>query len=335
MSGGFEFAHPWFLLALLLVPGLVWLRGRRGGAAAITFPLHSGIEGGKPPRSSLRGPLLSMLILLPLILATLALARPRMFDMRTETRTSGVDIMLVLDVSRSMLAEDFTMDRRRSNRLQAVKGVTKDFISARVNDRLGIVAFAGRPYLVSPLTLNHAWLLENLERIKIGLVEDGTAIGSAIAVATNRLKRSEATSKVIVLLTDGDNNMGKIEPETAAEAAAALGVTIHVVGAGSRGMAPFPMQDIFGRTIYQNVPVEFDEDTMLRIAQIAGGRYFRATDTESLAKIFREIDMLERSEITVLQTREVEELFFWPLSIAFALAGLRVLLSEIVWRRLP
>ena len=188
-------------------------------------------------------------------------------------------------------------DGHRVNRLIAIKPVVQAFINKRPNDRIGIVAFAGRPYLVSPLTLDHDWLIRNLERLRIGLVEDGTAIGSAIASAANRLKDMEAKTKLIVLLTDGDNNAGKVQPLTAAEAAKALGIRIYTIGAGTEGEAPFPLQNAFGRTVYRNVLVKFDEKTLGEIASITNGQYFRATDTSSLLKIDRKSTRLNSSHV--------------------------------------
>ncbi|MEI8312229.1 MAG: VWA domain-containing protein, partial [Verrucomicrobiota bacterium] len=208
-------------------------------------------------------------------------------------------------------------------------------IRKRPNDRIGIIAFAGRPYLVSPLTLDHDWLIQNLDRIQIGLVEDGTAIGSAIASGANRLKDKEAKTKLIVLLTDGDNNAGKVMPLTAAEAAKALGIRIYTIGAGTQGEAPFPFTDPFGRTVYRNVPVEFKEDTIRDIAKIANGIAYRATDTKSLEKIFGEIDKLEKSKVEVEKIAQYRDLFPWFLMAGLACLGTEILLSQTLWRRLP
>jgi Ca-activated chloride channel family protein len=253
----------------------------------------------------------------------------------TRVQATGVDIMLALDVSRSMLAEDFTIGNTRANRIEAVKRVTEQFIRERPNDRIGIVAFAGRPYLVSPLTLDHDWLIQNLDRLRIGLVEDGTAVGSAIASAANRLKDKEAKTKLIVLLTDGDNNAGKVMPLTAAEAAKTLGIRIYTIGAGTEGEAPFPMTNAFGRTVYRNVLVKFDEKVLQEIATITNGKFFRATDTESLKTIFGEIDKLEKSKVEVEKTAQYRDLFQWFLIPGLACLLLEMLLSQTLWRRLP
>ena len=204
-----------------------------------------------------------ILPLLALAAAIVALARPQLSNAFTRVESSGIDIMIVLDVSRSMLAEDYRgEDGRRANRINTVKKITRQFIEQRPADRIGLSAFAGRPYLVSPLTLDHGWLLQQLDRLRIGLVEDGTAIGSALASAASRLKDSQAKSRIIVLLSDGGNNAGRVAPATAAEAAAALGLKVYTIGAGSQGPAPYPVTDALGRTIYTTIEADLDEDVM-------------------------------------------------------------------------
>ena len=331
----FSFAHPWLLLLLLGIPVLAWLKGKFGGTAAVTFSTTSMLAEIGSRQRNRAGAFLAGLSYLALALFIIALARPQLGRVTTRVQATGVDIMLVIDVSRSMLAEDFTIGNSRSNRIDTVKLVTEQFIRQRPNDRIGIVAFAGRPYLVSPLTLDHDWLIRNLERLRIGLVEDGTAIGSAIASAANRLKDKEAKTKLIVLLTDGDNNAGKVQPLTAAEAAKALGIRIYTIGAGTEGKAPFPLQNAFGRTVYRNVLVKFDEKTLSEIATITNGQYFRATDTNSLRKIFSEIDKMEKTKIEVERTAQYRDLFKYVLIPGIACLLLEILLSQTVWRRLP
>ena len=331
----FSFAHPWLLLLLLGIPVLAWLKGKFGGTAAVTFSTTSMLAEIGSRQRNRAGAFLAGLSYLALALFIIALARPQLGRVTTRVQATGVDIMLVLDVSRSMLAEDFTIGNRRANRIDAVKLVTEQFIRQRPNDRIGIVAFAGRPYLVSPLTLDHDWLIRNLERLRIGLVEDGTAIGSAIASAANRLKDKEAKTKLILLLTDGDNNAGKVQPLTAAEAAKALGIRIYTIGAGTEGEAPFPLQNAFGRTVYRNVLVKFDEKTLGEIATITNGQYFRATDTNSLRKIFSEIDKMEKTKVEVERTAQYRDLFQYVLIPGIACLLLEILLSQTVWRRLP
>ena len=334
-EGPITFAQPWLLLLLLLLPLLALLQGGRGAAPAVVFSsLRPFQKLGRVRRSHVGGWLTSFL-LAGLLLLIVALARPQQGKTISRVQASGIDIILALDVSRSMLAEDFTIGRERANRLEAVKQVTRKFIESRPNDRIGIVCFAGRPYLVSPLTLDHDWLLQNLDRIRIGLVEDGTAIGSAIASASNRLKDREAKSKIVVLLTDGDNNSGKVPPVTAAEAAKALGIKIYAIGAGTRGYAPIPVQDPFGRTVYRNVKVEVDEAALKQIADIGGGQYFRATDAKSLEQIYEQIDKLEKSTVELSQYKQYRDLFPWCLGAGLAMVTLQVVLGQTVWRRLP
>ena len=330
-----NFTQPWLLLLLLLLPLLAWLAGARGNAPAVTFSSLAPLRASGKVRRAKRGSILLSLLLLGLALLIVALARPQLGRTLSRVQASGIDIMLAIDVSRSMMAEDLSIGNQRANRLEAVKSVTQKFIEARPNDRIGITCFAGRPYLVSPLTLDHDWLLQNLERVRIGLVEDGTAIGSAIASASNRLKDKEAKSTIVVLLTDGDNNSGKVTPATAAEAAKALGIKVYTVGAGTRGYAPVPVPDMFGRTVYQNVKVEVDEKTLTEIATLTDAKYFRATDGKSLGEIFEQIDKLEKSTVELDQYKQYRDLFAWFLVPGFALVALEMLLGQTIWRRLP
>lgn len=334
-EGPVTFAHPWLLLLLLLIPLVALFQGGKGAAPAVVFsslrPLHA---LGKARRSRIGGWLTSLL-LLALALLVIALARPRQGKTISQVQASGIDIMLAIDVSGSMQAEDFTIGGERANRLEVVKQVTQKFIEARPNDRIGIVCFAGRPYLVSPLTLDHGWLLQNLERVRIGLVEDGTAIGSAIASAANRLKEKEAKSRIVVLLTDGDNNSGKVAPLTAAEAAKALGIKVYTIGAGTRGYAPMPVQDPFGRKVYRNVKVDVDEDSLKKIADLTGARFYRATDTKTLNQIFDQIDKLEKSTVELNQYTQYRDLFPWFLAAGFGVLALQTVLAQTVGRKLP
>jgi len=333
---GITFAQPKFLWLLLLIPVLAWLKGKLGGTPGILFSTTKTVSKIGARRRSRAGDFLTGLLYLALACLILAMARPQLGKTITRTQASGVDIMLVIDVSRSMLAEDFSIGMQRANRLEAVKRVTEEFIEKRPNDRIGIVAFAGRPYLVSPLTLDHDWLLQNLERTKIGLVEDGTAIGSALASASNRLKDKEAKSKLVVLLTDGENNSGRITPTTAAEAAKALGIKVYTIGSGSRGIAPYPVVGPQGQILgYQQIQVEFDEKTLRDIAAMTGGEYFRATDTSSLEKIFQAIDQLEKSEVQVQRVAQYRDLFPWFVLVGTVLLAAETLLGQTIWRRLP
>jgi Ca-activated chloride channel family protein len=249
--------------------------------------------------------------------------------------TEGVDIVLAVDVSTTMLAEDFEAGVSRKSRVDAVKDVVREFISNRREDRIGIVAFAARAYTVSPLTLDYGWLLQNLERVKVGLIEDGTAIGSGISTALNRLKDTKAKSKVVILLTDGRNNAGKISPLTAAEAAAVLNIKVYTIGAGTKGFAPFPAKDMFGNKVYQQVKIEIDEELLKQIAGKTHAKYFRATDTKSLRDIYMEINKLEKSHIEEKGYVEYKELFHLFLIPGLALLFLEIVLNNTVLRRIP
>jgi Ca-activated chloride channel family protein len=250
-------------------------------------------------------------------------------------KTEGIDIVLTIDASGSMAAEDFKKDGKRQNRLAIVKDVVQEFVDQRQNDRIGLVAFGGVAYTVCPLTTDYSWLSKNLERITLGLIEDGTAIGSGIASSVARLRSSEAKSKVIVLLTDGIHNAGKLNPLEAARVAESLGIKIYTIGAGTKGYAPFPATDFFGRTVYQNILIEIDEKTLQEIAKITGGQYFRATDTESLRQIYKEIDALEKTKIEQVGFLEYEELFHWFLLVALIFLLMQILLEQTVFLKVP
>ena len=243
--------------------------------------------------------------------------------------------MLAVDVSGSMLAEDFTMGNQRASRLEAVRSVVREFVADRPQDRIGLVLFAARPYTQAPLTLDHGWLLQNLERAKIGMLEDGTAVGSALATAVNRLEPSPAKSKIVVLLTDGQSNAGKVAPLQAAQAAKTLGIRVYTIGAGTRGVAPFPATDLFGNKVYRPMQVDIDEDTLKKIADETGARYFRATDTQSLKSIYAEIDQLEKSPSEEPRYTDYEEMALWLVGPALLLLLGEVLLRHTAIRVLP
>lgn len=334
---GFAFAQPAFLWLLLVPPALLFLRGREGNAPAITYSSTAILKAVGRPRAARAGRFRGALLLGALSLGIVALARPQLLNSFTQVEASGIDIMIALDVSRSMLTEDFTLGGKRANRIDAVKEITQRFIEARPNDRIGLLAFAGRPYLVSPLTLDHDWLIGNLDRIKIGLVEDGTAIGSALASAANRLKNREKDSKsrIIVLLSDGENNSGRISPETAAEAVRALGLKVYTIGAGTDGYAPVPRTDMLGRTVYLMQKADYSEKTLNDVARIADGKFFRADSTQALQAIFDTIDKLEKTTVQVSKYRQYRDLFGWFLSSGAALLALHLALTQTAWRRLP
>lgn len=333
---GFSFAYPWVLWLLALLPPLALLRSRRGPAAAVVYSSLAPFQGLGHPRRARLGGFCFWLLLAVLASGIIALARPRTSQVSERVEASGVDIMLALDVSLSMMAEDITIGQERANRLEAVKKVTEEFIAERKNDRIGITAFSGKPYLVSPMTLDHDWLLKNLERVRVGLVEDGTAIGSAIASSANRLKdQKNSKSRVLVLLTDGDNNAGRISPVTAAQAAEAVGIKIYAISVGSGEAARIPQRDQFGRVFYLSVPALVDEKTLREVARIGGGEFYRATDAKSLERIFSQIDSLEKSTVETTETRRYDDLFPWCLGAAVLLLGMYLSGEYVLAQRLP
>ncbi|MCM8812481.1 MAG: VWA domain-containing protein [Candidatus Omnitrophica bacterium] len=326
------FHNPWVLLLLAALPFLA--TGQRK-TAALSFPSGNLVRKlPLTPRILLYRSLIFFRVA-GLALLIFALARPQMPLGKERAVKEGVDIVLALDVSTSMEALDFKIGGQRYNRLAVVKKVVDDFIQMRGNDRLGIVAFAGRPYLVCPLTLDHDWVRTNVERVQIGMVEDGTAIGSGILAALNRLRQSTAKSKMMIVLTDGRNNAGKIAPADAAQAARALGVKIYTIGAGSRGPVPYPAKNVFGQTVYQHVEVDLDETSLQKIAEITGGKYFRATDTESLKNIYREIDRLEKTPFQQPQFYRFRELCEIFISIAVLVLLIEQLLAGVVTVKIP
>lgn len=340
----FSFAHPWFLLLLLLVPIIAWLRGQRGRAAALVFSSTATLQSLGKRSASSAGAIMRGLLYLALTIFILALARPQLGKSLTEVEASGIDIMVVLDVSGSMLTKDFTVGGEQATRIDAIREVTRKFIESRPNDRIGIIAFAGRPYVVSPLTLDHDWLLQNLERVRIGLVEDGTAIGSAMASAANRLTDKKSKSRALVLLTDGENNAGKIPPNTAAEAIKALKIQLYAIGAGINGIAPVPIfdpnsgrpvTDVSGNLLYQNQRVQFNEAGLKEVAKIAGGQFFRATDTDSLESIYGDIDKMEKSTVSVKKYQQYRDLFPACLMAGAGVLLAELLLSQTIWKKLP
>ncbi|MDD5568625.1 MAG: VWA domain-containing protein [Candidatus Omnitrophica bacterium] len=308
---------------------------RKNKSPGIRFSSERFLTISSPTFKTLCSRYIWVLRLLVFVFLALALARFRVPIEESKIQTEGIDIILALDTSTSMLAEDFTLRGRRANRLDVVKDVVENFIQGRKNDRIGIVAFAARAYTASPLTLDYGWLLENLKRVKIGMIEDGTAIGSGLSVALKRLENTKAKSKIVILLTDGINNAGKISPSLAAEAAKALKVKVYTIGAGTKGMAPYPMKDFFGNTVYQPVKIDIDEDSLINIASKTEGKYFRATDTKSLKEIYAEIDRMEKSPIEEKGYMEYRELFPIFLTIAMALLLLEVLLRNTILRRIP
>lgn len=330
-----RFLHPAFLWLLAVLPLLALLRGRRGPVAAVKFSSAGIVRQLARETKSRAGQWMGILPLLAMALMITALARPQLGRAGKPVEASGIDMVLALDCSGSMEALDFKLDGQPANRIDIVKSVVSKFIEARTNDRMGMVGFAGAPYLVSPLTLDHDWLQRNLDRVKIGSVEDGTAIGSALAASVNRLRDQTGKSKVVILLTDGQNNAGKVLPETAAQAAKALGVKVYTIGVGVRGEAPMPVTDAFGNRRLVRMKVDVDEDTLKKVAEGTGGSFFRATDTESLQKIYAEIDRMEKTTYSFTQFESTNELFPWAAVPALALLGLSTGLNQTRFRRLP
>lgn len=326
-----QFANPEFLWLLLLLPLLagwqVWKQRR------LTASLrHSSLSAFADVPSSWRVRLRALPMLLRLLalgLLIVAFARPQTSARGEKVFREGIDITIVLDISGSMLAEDF-----RPNRLEAAKSVGEDFILARESDRIGLVIFAGESFTQCPLTTDYSVLVDLLRKVETGYLQDGTAIGEGIANAVNRMKESSSKSKVMILLTDGVNNMGSIDPATAAEIAQTFGIRIYTIGVGTRGMAPYPFKTVYGIQ-YQPVPVEIDEEMLRQVAEITGGEYFRATGNKKLVEIYDEIDNLERTKIEVTEFHRYTELFYEYLVAALALLIGELLLGWFVFRKIP
>lgn len=324
------FADPNFLYLLLLVPVMIafYVLKQHKASASLSMPeLQPFNQAGRTFRNYLRHALFAFRVL-AFVFLILVLARPQATNTFQDMSTEGIDIMLTMDISGSMLARDFKPDR-----LEASKNVATEFISGRPYDRIGLVVFSGESFTQCPLTTDHAVLINLMREIKSGMIEDGTAIGMGLANAINRIKDSEARSKVIILLTDGVNNRGEIAPATAAEIAKTYGIRVYTIGVGTQGMAPYPVQTPFG-TRYQNMPVEIDEAILTQIARETGGRYFRATDNNKLVEVYNEIDKLEKSIIDVRQFSKKEEKFLWPAFAAFCLMALEMILHYTLLRNL-
>jgi Ca-activated chloride channel family protein len=273
---------------------------------------------------------------LALTLMLIALAQPRLTRSETKVSASGIDIAVAVDLSGSMQSEDFEVRGGRVNRLDMAKQVLTKFIEKRPNDRIGVVAFGTQAYIAAPLTLDHDFLLKNLERLEIGAINgNSTAIGSGLSTAVNRLRELKSKSKIVILMTDGVNNAGKIAPITAAEAAQALGIKVYTIGVGMRGQAPMPVTDMFGRKFYQMQPVDIDEDTLTKIAQMTGGKYYRADNAEKFQQIYAEIDKLEKSEAEMKKFAQHKELFALFLAPGFAVFLIEIVLRHTLLRRLP
>ncbi len=326
-----EFANQWVLFLLLLLPLLFYSYWKKRKKYSPSL-LFSSLKLLDDVPKSLREKLVQLpqvLRLFGLAFLIVALARPQTFSSGENIYTEGIDIAIVLDVSGSMLAEDFN-----PNRLEAAKNVIGDFIAGRTNDRIGLVIFAGESFTQCPLTIDYNVLRNLLSEIKSGMILDGTAIGNAIANGVNRLKDSNAKSKVMILLTDGVNNAGEIDPITAAQIAQKFGIRIYTVGVGSLGEAPYPFQTPFGIR-RQMVPVEIDENLLKQVSEITGGKYFRATNNRKLAEIYDEIDKLEKTKVKVTSYRHAKELYLpWAFG-GFIFLLLEFSITKFYLRKLP
>jgi Ca-activated chloride channel homolog len=325
------FANPGLLLLLLIVPVLsVWywyrLRSKESDVRYSTLQPFASIKLTNRERLRHLPFILRMLVL---ALVIIGLARPQSTSRGENVYSEGIDIVLALDISGSMLAEDF-----QPNRIEAAKNVAQDFIGGRTNDRIGLVIFSGESFTQCPLTVDYTVLKSLIKPLKSGMIEDGTALGLGLANAVNRLKDSKAKSKVIILLTDGVNNRGEIDPITAAQIAQSYGIRVYTVGVGTIGDAPYPVQTPFG-TRYQMVPVDIDEKTLREIAHMTDGKYFRATDNRKLKSIYQEIDQLEKTRIEVRSYRRYYELYYSLIFAALFLLMVDVGLSKTFLKKLP
>ena len=330
MFENIEFANPKLLWLLLLVPALiVWyiLRHKKQEASLSFSDLKGFVKLPKTWKAYLRH-LLYALKMAALALLIVALARPQSASTNSTSNIEGIDIVMAMDVSGSMLARDLKPDR-----LTAAKRVASDFVEGRPGDRMGLVIFSGESFTQVPLTTDHGVMLNMLAEMKNGLIDDGTAIGDGLATAISRLKDSEAISKVVILLTDGMNNAGSVDPYTAAEIAKLYGIRVYTIGVGSYGTAPYPVQTPFG-TQLQQMKVEIDEKLLSTVAGMTGGKYFRATTNQKLDEIYDEIDKLERSKIEVTEFRRLHEEFYPLVAWALALLLLEFLLRKTIFRTL-
>jgi Ca-activated chloride channel family protein len=346
MNGQFEFQYPWALALLVLLPVYALLRGKAGKWSALKFSSAEIARAAGARMRTVAGRLLAFLRLLAVALGIVALAGPRMADYHVVTETPGIDIMLVLDVSWSMVAVDMGRPEERLSRFAIASGVLEDFIQKRPNDRIGLIAFSGAPYLVSPLTLNHDWLIENLHRLHIGIVRDlGTAIGDAVAAGAKRLQAiPNGKSRIMILLTDGDNNLGKVNPLAGAQIAAALGIRIYTIGIGNEqpcNMPEFDPQtgqyrlDANGNLIPSLLLQPANYTVLGKMANLSGGQFYRATSQGQLQTIYDQINRLEKSRVTRRRFAEYHPLFEWPLLAALGALALELILANTRFRRVP
>ncbi len=331
-----KFESPWFLLFLLVIPLWLWWEQRLARRGGLKFSSVATARSLSSFWSALGPALLLLLRGATLLLIIAALARPQLGRSESKIKTEGIDIVLVLDISGSMQAMDYEKLGQRQSRIDAVKEVVREFIRARPNDRIGMVVFGTRAYVASPLTLDHDWLDRNLDRVRIGLVEGNTAIGAGTGTAVNRLRDTKAKSKVIVLLTDGGENVRNPPALEAAKAAKEFNVRVYTIGAGSQGIAPMPVFDQAGNIVtYQPIRADLDEDLLKQIAAATGGQYFRAADNASLRKTYSQIDSMEKQKVETRAYEEWQELFPWFLAPGLGCLLLAVTLEQTRLRRLP
>jgi len=346
VSGNFQFQYPWVLALLTLLPVYAFLRGRVGKLAALRFPSADIARAAGAVARSAAGRLLLFLRLLAVALCIVALAGPRFANDHTQTEASGVDIMLVLDLSWSMMALDMSGPRERVSRFDIASQVLEDFIRKRPSDRLGLIVFSAVPYLASPLTLNHDWLIENLHRLHVGLIRDlGTAIGDAAAAGAKRLKGiKDSKSRIIILLTDGDNNRGEIDPVPAAQLAAALGIKVYTIGIGIEKPCELPAfnpgtgkleLDANGNVRPGMMLQPANYEVLGKMSELSNAKFYRATNRQELQRIYNEIDRLEKTEIKLRRFTTYRPLFQWPLLAAAGLFALEMLLANTRLRRVP
>jgi Ca-activated chloride channel family protein len=321
------FAHPYFLLLLLLLPLLAWLKGKRGIPPAFVYSSVQLVRGMQNISRSRPGGFLPSLRWIILGIFIVALAQPRLSKSTTEVKASGIDIACALDLSGSMNTGDYIVNGQQVSRIDIAKPVIQKFIEGRPNDRIGLVVFAAEAFIATPLTLDHEYLLDNIDRLGIGTINsDATAIGDGITTALNRLRDLKSKSKIIVLMTDGGNNSGKIDPITAAHAAQALGVKIYTIGLGNREIVQ-----------QMGLPPGYlpDEETLQKIADLTGGKYYRADNAEKFVRIYAEIDKLEKTEAVINKYTEYKELFAWVVAGGLALLLIEIVLGQTAFRRLP
>lgn len=328
----YQFADPWWLLLLLGLPLLAWLRGRAGEAPAMSFPTVGLLRDLAASTRSRHGGLALSLLFGSLASGIVALARPQQVLSYDEVKADGIGIVVACDVSLSMLIQDFYINGAQVNRLTAAKRVLTDFIEGRPNDRIGIVAFAGAPYNPCPPTLDHEWLLKNMDRIQTGIMEDGTAIGSGIAAAARKLDQQDVKSKVLVVLTDGANNSGKLSPQDAARLAATLGIRIYTVSIGTPGMHLIRMPS---GQVFNSGRQEFDPETLEEVARIGNGAFYRAEDLSALERIFKTIDQMEKTEIHARKIVETKDCFAVFILVGVVFGGVYLVWKQTLGRTSP